>query len=81
LSLDLEGVFASSGSACTAKTLEPSHVLLATGLKHEEAHGSLMFTLGKENTEEDVDYAAGLMPRIVKRLRAMSPLTPKELNQ
>jgi cysteine desulfurase len=81
LSLDLEGVFASSGSACTAKTLEPSHVLLAIGLKHEEAHGSLMFTLGRENTEEEVDYAAGLMPAIVKRLRAMSPLTPKELNQ
>jgi cysteine desulfurase len=81
LSLDLEGVFASSGSACTAKTLEPSHVLLAIGLKHEEAHGSLMFTLGRENTEEDVDYAASLMPAIVKRLRAMSPLTPKELNK
>jgi len=81
LSLDLEGVFASSGSACTAKTLEPSHVLLAIGLKHEEAHGSLMFTLGKENTEEEVDYAASLMPNIVKRLRAMSPLTPKELNE
>jgi cysteine desulfurase len=81
LSLDLEGVSASSGSACTAKTLEPSHVLLATGLKHEEAHGSLMFTLGRENTEKDVDYAASLMPAIVKRLRAMSPLTPKELNK
>ena len=81
LSLDLEGVFASSGSACTAKTLEPSHVLLAIGLKHEEAHGSLMFTLGRENTEKNVDYAASLMPAIVKRLRAMSPLTPKELNK
>jgi cysteine desulfurase len=81
LSLDLGGVFASSGSACTAKTLEPSHVLLAIGLKHEQAHGSLMFTLGKENTEEEVDYVASLMPNIVKRLRAMSPLTPKELNQ
>jgi cysteine desulfurase len=80
LSLDMMGVYASSGSACTAKTLEPSHVLLAIGLKHEEAHGSLMFTLGKENTEEEVDYAASLMPAIVKRLRAMSPLTPKELN-
>jgi cysteine desulfurase len=79
LSLDLEGVYASSGSACTAKTLEPSHVLLAIGLKHEEAHGSLMFTLGKQNTEEDVDYVASLMPGIVKRLRTMSPLTPKEL--
>jgi cysteine desulfurase len=81
LSLDMNGVCASSGSACTAKTLEPSHVLLAMGLKHEEAHGSLMFTLGKENTEEEVDYAAGLMPGIVKRLRDMSPLTPKELNE
>jgi cysteine desulfurase len=80
LSLDMMGVYASSGSACTAKTLEPSHVLLAIGLKHEEAHGSLMFTLGKENTEEEADYAASLMPSIVKRLRAMSPLTPKELN-
>lgn len=79
LSLDMNGVAASSGSACTAKTLEPSHVLLAIGLKHEEAHGSLMFTLGRENTEEEVDYAASLMPDIVKRLRQMSPLTPKEL--
>jgi len=79
LSLDMMGVYASSGSACTAKTLEPSHVLLAVGLKHEEAHGSLMFTLGRHNTEEDVDYAASLMPDIVKRLRNMSPLTPKEL--
>jgi cysteine desulfurase len=80
LSLDLEGVSVSSGSACAAKTLEPSHVLLALGLKHEEAHGSLMFTLGRQNTIEDVNYVIGLMPGIVKRLRAMSPLTPKELN-
>jgi cysteine desulfurase len=80
LSLDLEGVSVSSGSACAAKTLEPSHVLLAMGLKHEEAHGSLMFTLGRQNTVEDVDYVVDLMPGIVKRLRAMSPLTPKELN-
>lgn len=79
LSLDLMGVAASSGSACTAKTLEPSHVLLAMGLKHEEAHGSLMFTLGRQNTEEQVDYVVGLMPSIVKRLRTISPLTPKEL--
>jgi cysteine desulfurase len=81
LSLDMKGVAASSGSACTAKTLEPSHVLLAIGLKHEEAHGSLMFSLGKSNTEEEADYVVGLMPGIVKRLREMSPLTPKELNQ
>lgn len=79
LSLDMVGVAASSGSACTAKTLEPSHVLLATGLKHEEAHGSVLFTLGRQNTEEDIDYVINVMPGIVKRLRAMSPLTPKEL--
>jgi cysteine desulfurase len=81
LSLDMMGVAASSGSACTSKTLEPSHVLLATGLKHEEAHGSLMFSLGKSNTEEEADYVISSMPGIVKRLRQMSPLTPKELNQ
>jgi cysteine desulfurase len=79
LSLDMMGVAASSGSACTAKTLEPSHVLLATGLKHEEAHGSVLFTLGRQNTEDEVDYVIQIMPDIVKRLRAMSPLTPKEL--
>jgi len=79
LSLDMLGVACSSGSACTSKTLEPSHVLLAIGLKHEEAHGSLLFTLGKQNSEEDVDYVVNAMPDIVKRLRAISPLTPKEL--
>jgi len=81
LDLDMKGVAASSGSACTAKTLEPSHVLRAIGLKHEEAHGSLLFTLGKQNTEEEVDYAIRMMPDIVKRLRKMSPLTPKELKE
>ncbi|MCL7395559.1 MAG: cysteine desulfurase NifS [Thaumarchaeota archaeon] len=79
LSLDMMGVAASSGSACTAKTLEPSHVLLAIGLKHEEAHGSVLFTLGRQNTEDDVDYIIQIMPDIVKRLRMFSPLTPKEL--
>ncbi len=81
LDLDLKGVAASSGSACTAKTLEPSHALRAIGLKHEEAHGSLLFTLGKQNTEGEVDYAIRIMPDIVKRLREMSPLTPKELKE
>jgi cysteine desulfurase len=79
LSLDIMGVYASSGSACAAKTLQPSHVLLALGLQPEDAHGSLMATLGKENTQEDVDKLKSLMPDIVKRLRDMSPLTPKEL--
>jgi len=81
LSLDMLGVACSSGSACTSKTLEPSHVLLSIGLKHEEAHGSLLFTLGRQNTEEDVDYVVKALPDIVKRLRAISPLTPKEMLQ
>jgi cysteine desulfurase len=79
LNLEMAGVAASSGSACTAKTLEPSHVLRAIGLKHEEAHGSLLLTLGRQNTDGDIDYVCGLLPDIVKRLRAMSPLTPKGL--
>ncbi len=79
LSLDMEGVACSSGSACTSKTLEPSHVLIAIGLAHEDAHGSLLFTLGKQNKEEDIKYVSGLLPSIVRRLRAISPLTPKEL--
>jgi cysteine desulfurase len=81
LSLDMNGVLVSSGSACASKTLEPSHVLLATGLKHEEAHGSIMFTLSRESSEEDIEYVIGLMPNIINRLREMSPLTPKELKK
>jgi cysteine desulfurase len=80
LSLDIMGIYASSGSACAAKTLQPSHVLLALGLKPEEAHGSLMLTLGRDNTQEEVDRLKSVMPDIVRRLRVMSPLTPKELN-
>jgi len=79
LSLDMEGIAASSGSACTSKTLEPSHVLTAIGLAHEEAHGSLLFSLGKSNTENDVGYVLEVLPGIVKRLRMISPLTPKEM--
>jgi cysteine desulfurase len=79
MSLDAIGVKVSSGSACAAKTLEPSHVLLAIGLKQQEAHGSLVFTLGKSNNEEHVDYVISVLPGIVKRLRMMSPLTPEEL--
>ena len=79
LSLDIMGIYASSGSACAAKTLQPSHVLLALGLQPEDAHGSLMATLGRENTQEDVDKITSIMPDIVKRLRDMSPLTPKEM--
>ena len=79
LSLDQLGIQVSSGSACTAKTLEPSHVLRALGLKHEEAHGSLVFTLGRDNSKEQVEYLIQQMPDVVSRLRAMSPLTPEEL--
>jgi len=79
LGLDMYGIQVSSGSACTSKTLEPSHVLLAIGLAHEEAHGSLVFTMGKQNSEEDVNYVLEVLPDVVKRLRALSPLTPKEI--
>lgn len=74
LSLDMKGIAASSGSACTSGSLDPSHVLLAIGLSHEIAHGSLRLTLGEENTDEDVDYVLEVLPEIVNRLRAMSPL-------
>ncbi len=77
LSLDMEGIYASTASACTSKTLEPSHVLIACGLKHEEAHGSLLFTLGKGNGVEDVDKLMEVLPRVVERLRMMSPLYKK----
>jgi len=79
LSLDDLGIQVSSGSACTSKTLEPSHVLLALGLRHEAAHGSLVFTMGKGNREEHVEYVIRQMPGVVRRLRSMSPLTPEEL--
>ena len=79
LGLDMHGIQVSSGSACTSKTLQPSHVLTAIGLPHEEAHGSLVFTLGKQNKTEDVDYVLSVLPDVVKRLRALSPLTPQEI--
>ena len=72
--LDMNGIYASSGSACTSGSLDPSHVLLAIGLPHEVAHGSLRLTLGRENTMEDVDYILEKLPPIVQRLREMSPL-------
>lgn len=77
LSLDLAGIAASSGSACTSGSLEPSHVLMAIGLPHEVAHGSLRLTIGRENTKEDIDYLLSVLPNMVKRLRSMSPLAPK----
>ncbi len=74
LSLDLKGIAASSGSACTSGSLDPSHVLLAIGLPHEIAHGSLRLTLGDDNTDEDIDYVLEVLPGIVERLREISPL-------
>ena len=74
LNLDLEGICASTGSACTSGNLEPSHTLLALGLSHEHAHGSLRFTLGKWTSDEDIDRVLETLPRIVAKLRAMSPL-------
>lgn len=74
LSLDLEGICASSGSACTSGSLDPSHVLLAIGLPHATAHGSLRLSINEETTDEDVDYILEKVPKVVKKLRAMSPL-------
>ena len=77
LMLDLKGVEASSGSACTSGSLDPSHVLLAIGLPHEVAHGSLRLSFSDENTEEDADYILEILPPIIDRLRSMSPLWEK----
>ncbi|MGL4738829.1 MAG: cysteine desulfurase NifS [Cellulosilyticaceae bacterium] len=74
LLLDMNGVAASSGSACTSGSLDPSHVLLAIGLPHEKAHGSIRFTFGESNTGADVDYVLEKLPQIVGRMREMSPL-------
>jgi cysteine desulfurase len=78
LNLDFEGVCASSGSACTSGSLDPSHVLLAINLPHEVAHGSVRLSLNKFNTSEDVDKVLEVLPKIAERLRGMSPLWGKE---
>ncbi|HQQ40660.1 MAG TPA: cysteine desulfurase NifS [Clostridia bacterium] len=77
LMLDINGIAASSGSACTSGSLDPSHVLLAMGLPHEIAHGSLRLTLSEFTTEQEIDYVLDLLPQIVQRLRDMSPLYHK----
>lgn len=79
LSLDLKGIAASSGSACTSGSLDPSHVLLAMGMSHEVAHGSLRISLGHSNTEEEIDYCLEVLPQIIERLRMMSPLSPENM--
>lgn len=81
LSLDFKGVCASSGSACTSGSLDPSHVLLAIGLPHERAHGSLRLTIGDGTTQEDVDYVIEVVPPIIQRLRDMSPLWEDHLKK
>jgi cysteine desulfurase len=75
LNMDIVGICASTGSACSSGSLEASHVLLAIGLEHVQAHGSLRFTLGKWTTEEEVEKVLEILPRIIGKLRAMSPLT------
>ena len=81
LLLDTNGICASSGSACTSGSLDPSHVLLAIGLPHEKAHGSLRISLGYQNTEEEVDKLLEVLPPIVQRLREMSPLYEEVKNK
>ena len=72
--LDMDGICTSSGSACTSGSLDPSHVLLAIGLPHEIAHGSLRLTLSEQTTKEDIDFTVDKLKEIIKRLRDMSPL-------
>ena len=74
LLLDMVGICASTGSACSSDSLDPSHVLLAIGVPHEKAHGSLRLTISAATTEEDIDYIIEKLPPIVSRLRDMSPL-------
>ena len=74
LACDMRGIACSTGPACSSSSLEPSHVLLAIGLPHETAHGSLRFTLGRYTSREDVEYVIEVLPEIVRKLRVMSPL-------
>ena len=80
LLLDDKGIRASSGSACTSGSLDPSHVLLAIGRPHEIAHGSLRLSLSSENTAEEIDYMLNVIPEVVQYLRNMSPLWQDKVN-
>jgi len=77
IQLDLSGISASTGSACSSAKLEPSHVLTAIGLKPQEAHGSLRLTLGRWTKEKDIDYVLKVLPRVIKNLRKISPFKNK----
>lgn len=79
LDLKEQNIAAATGSACTSKTLEPSHTLISCGLLHEEAHGSLLLTLGRFTQEEEIEQLIKILPQVVHRLRRLSPLTPREL--
>ena len=72
LYLDLEGIAVSTGSACASGSLDPSHVLLATGISAERAHGSVRISLGRDNTQEDVEYLLEVLPKVIDRIRSMS---------
>jgi cysteine desulfurase len=74
LMLDHEGIYVSSGSACTSQDLKPSHVVLSLGLPYEASHGAIRFSLGKRTTKEDIDYLLEKLPPIIDRLRSMSPI-------
>jgi cysteine desulfurase len=77
--LSMRGIYVSSGSACSSRILEPSHVLLAIGRRHEEAHGSILFKLSRYHKPEDIDYALEEVPKAVARLRAISSLAPTQV--
>lgn len=79
LNLDMEGIACSTGSACTSSSLEPSHVMMAIGLTTELAHGSLRFSLGKQTSEDDISHVLTILPGIVAKLRAISPLYKNEV--
>ena len=72
--LNMQGICASSGSACASGSLDPSHVLLAIGVPHEIAHGSIRFSVSEDTTDEEIDYVLDVMPKIIDGLRSMSPM-------